>query len=281
MRNGCLSALIALAAPLYLHAQWSNHTDPNTPRTRDGKPNLSAPPPRVHGKPDLSGIWIPESTPRKVLASLFPPGVGLLPGGENGLGEDDPQKYFLNILADFKPGEAPLTPAAAALLRQRLESGKKPTTLCPPASVPMSDLVPEPFKIVQNPGLTLILYEQDSVFRQIYTDGRKYPADPDPSWLGYSVGRWEGDWFVVDVMGFNDRSPLDAMGHFHSDAMKVTERFHRRDFGHMEFQLTIDDAKTFTSPVIVKFNYILLPDTDVSESFCAENEKDLAHMPGK
>jgi hypothetical protein len=281
MRNGPICIFIALAAPLSSYAQWLNHPDPGTPHTRDGKPNLSAPAPRVHGKPDLSGIWIPESTPRKILASLFPPGVGLLPGGENGLGEDDPQKYFLNILADFKFGEAPLTPTAATLFQQRLQSGKKPATLCAPASLPMSDLAPGPFKIVQTPRLTLILYEADTVFRQIYTDGRKHPVDPDPHWLGYSVGKWEGDWFIVDVMGFNDRSPLDAMGHFHSEAMKVTERFHRRDFGHIEYQLTIDDPKTFTSPVTVKFNHVLIPDTDISESFCTEDEKDLAHMPGK
>jgi hypothetical protein len=134
---------------------------------------------------------------------------------------------------------------------------------------------------VQTPRLTLILYEADTVFRQIYMDGRTHPADPDPHWLGYSVGKWEGDWFVVDAMGFNDRSPLDAMGHSHSEAMKVTERFHRRDFGHIEYQLTIDDPKTFTSPVTVKFNHVLIPDTDISESFCTEDEKDLAHMPGK
>jgi hypothetical protein len=130
MRTRSLCILIALAAPLCSHAQWLNHPDPSTPRTRDGKPNLSAPAPRVHGKPDLSGVWEPESTPRKILISLLPPGVGLLPDGTNGLGEDDPQKYFLNILADFKPGEEPLTPAAAAMLRRRLESGKKPSMLC-------------------------------------------------------------------------------------------------------------------------------------------------------
>src|SRR5579863_10377919 len=149
MRNGSLCILIVLAAPLCSQAQWLNHADPNTPRTRDGKPNLSAPAPRVHGKPDLSGIWIPESTPRKVLASLFPPGVGLLPGGENGLGEDDPQKYFLNILADFKQGEEPLTPKAAARLREMMQGGQKPSTLCAPPGVPNSDLIPTPFKIVQ------------------------------------------------------------------------------------------------------------------------------------
>jgi hypothetical protein len=281
MRNRPVCILIALATPVFSSAQWLNQADPGTPRTRDGKPNLSAPAPRLHGKPDLSGIWEAESTPRKILATLFPPGAGLLPGGENGLGEDDPQKYFLNILADFKHGEEPLTPAAAALLQQRLASDKKPPTLCALGSVPINDLVPAPFKIVQKPGLTLMLYESDTVFRQIYTDGRKHPVDPQPSWLGYSVGRWEGDWFVVDVMGFNDRSPLDAMGHFHSDAMKVTERFHRRDFGHMEVRITLDDPKTFTSPVAINFNQVLLPDTDLIESFCSEGEQDLLHLPGK
>src|SRR5271167_2011907 len=110
--------LVALViAPLCAHAQWLNYPGPNTPRSKDGKPNLSAPAPRLHGKPDLSGIWQPESSSRKELTSLFPPGVGLLPGGENGLGETDPPKYFMNILADFKPEEEPLTPAAAALLK--------------------------------------------------------------------------------------------------------------------------------------------------------------------
>ena len=237
MRNRSVWILLGIiTAPLIAGAQWLNRPDPATPRTRDGKPNLSAPAPRVHGKPDLSGIWEPESTPRKILATMFPPGVGLLPGGENGLGEDDPQKYFLNILADFKPGEEPFTPAAAALFRQRMQNPKKPTTLCEPPAVPITELIPAPFKIVQTPGVMLLLYESDNVFRQIYTDSRKPPVDPQPAWMGYSVGRWEGDWFVVDATGFNDRGPLDAMGHFHSEAMHVTERFHRLDFGHMEVQ---------------------------------------------
>jgi hypothetical protein len=282
MRTELIWMLIALfAVPVSTPAQWLNRPDPNTPRTKDGKPNLSAPAPRVHGKPDLSGIWQAESTPRKELAVMFPPGVGLLPGGENGLGEDDPQKYFLNILADFKQGEEPLTPAAGALLRQRMQSGKKPSSLCAPTGVPLTELVPAPYKIVQTPGLMLMLYEGDTFFRQVYMDGRKHPTDPQPSWLGYSVGRWEGDSLVVDVMGFNDRSPLDAMGHFHTDAMRVTERFHRRDFGHMDVQITIDDPKTFTRPVTIKSSQRLLPDTDVMESFCTEDERDLAHFPGK
>ena len=280
MRFGRFAILLAVVITS-AHAQWLTYPTPGAPRLKDGKPNLSAPAPRVHGKPDLSGIWEPEGSPRKILANLFPPGVGLLPGGVNGLGEDDPQKYFLNILADFKFEEAPLTPAARELLRKNLQGGNKVSTLCQPPAVPANDMVPSPFKIIQNPGVTLVLYEADMVFRQIYTDGRKHPLDPQPGFMGYSIGHWEGDWFVVDVMGFNDRSPLDAMGHSHSDAMKVTERFHRRDFGHMDVRITIDDAKTYTRPVTVEFTDLLLPDTDVFESFCSEDERDLAHLSAK
>jgi hypothetical protein len=272
---------IVAAVPALLCAQWLNYPDPHTPRLKDGKPNLSAPAPRVHGKPDLSGIWQAESTPRKELAAMFPPGVGLLPGGVNGLGEDDPQKYFLNILADYKPGTEPLTPPAAAKLRQRFESNKKAASLCTPATVPMTELLPLPYRIVQTPSLTLLLYESDTVFRQIHTDRRKHPDDPQPSYMGYSVGHWEGDSFVVEARGFNDRSDLDAMGHFHTDKMRVTERFHRRDFGHMDLEITIEDPATFSKPVVIRSNQVLLPDTDVMEGFCTEGEQDQPHMPGK
>jgi hypothetical protein len=283
MQKQSISILVVLLyAALDSTAQWLNYRDPNLPRTKDGKPNLSAPAPRRNGKPDLSGIWQVESSSRQVLASLFPPGVGFLPGGENGLGEDDPHKYFANILADFKRGEEPLTPAAAALLQKRLQSGAKPSTLCLPPSVPLVDYLPGPFKIVQNPGLTLMLYESNTqFFRQVYTDGRKHPADPQPSWLGYSIGRWEGDWFVIDATGFNDRGVFDAMGHFSSEELRVTERFHRRDFFHMAVEITINDSKTFTKPITLKVNHLLLPDTDLIETFCTEGESDLAHMPGK
>jgi hypothetical protein len=274
--------LLAIAlVPISAHGQWISYPDPHTPRTRDGKPNLAAPAPRSHGKPDLSGIWQAESTPRSELAVMFPPGVGLLPGGVNGLGEDDPQKYFLNILADFKPGTEPLTPPAAALFRKRMESTQKPASLCVPTPVPTTELLPAPWKLVQTPNVMLLLYEGDTVFRQIYTDGRKHPVDPQPTWMGYSIGQWQGDLFVVDVRGFNSQSNLDAMGHFHSDAMRVTERFHRLDFGHMDIDITIEDPQTFTRPISIHSRQVLLPDTDLIESFCTEGEQDLAHMPGK
>ena len=264
--------LILLAAvSATAEAQWLHHPVPGTPRTKDGKPNLSAPAPRAsNGKPDLSGIWQPEASP-------IPELMRLLPGGANGLGEDIPTKYFINVLADFKPGEEPLRTRPSAPLTLTAFKKDDPGIHCLPTGVPMVDTVPVPFKLVQTPGLLLMLSEADTTFRQIFTDGRKHPEGPQPSWLGSSVGRWEGDSLVVETIGLNDRSWLDAVGHKHSDALRVTERFHRRDFGHLDLQLTLDDPKIFTRPITVKFTELLLPDTDLIESFCTENEKDLAH----
>ena len=278
MRNRNMWILIALvAAQALVRAQWLNHPAPGTPRTPDGKPNLSARTPRAaDGRPDLSGVWQTVSAPPDELERL-------IPGGVNGAGEDGPSQYFLNILADFKPEEAPIRPDAAASYRKRYQNFAKesPLSHCLPTGVLMAETAPAPYKIVQLPGLTLMLYERDTNFRQVYTDGRQLPDDPQPDWLGYSVGKWDGDSLVVDTVGFNDRSWLDARGHTHSEALHLTERFRRLDFGHMEVQVTIDDPKTYTRPFNVKLRQRLLPDSDVLESFCAENERDLAHFEGK
>ena len=127
-------------------------------------------------------------------------------------------------------------------------------------------------------GLIMILIEAETSFRQIFTDGRKLPGDLQPSWLGSSVGRWDGDTLVVETAGLNSRTWLDASGHRHSEQLRVTERFHRVNFGRMELQLTLDDPETFTKPVTFTLNLLLLPDTDLIESFCAEDEKDLKHV---
>ena len=275
-RNLRIAAMLAAAA-VCASAQWVKHTTPGIPRTPEGKPNLSAPPPRAsNGKPDLSGIWQAEAAP-------IPDLIRLLPGGVNGLGEATPSKYFLNILADFKPDEAPLQPAAAAALRKLnpTPGGKDaPITRCLPAGIPLADVMPAPFKIIQTPGLMAMLYEQDT-FRQVFLDGRAQPEDPQPGWMGNSVGQWEGDTLVVHTQGFNDKSWLDVSGHTHSEAMQLTESFHRRDFGHMEAQITVDDPKTYTKPFIINFNLRLLPDTDLIEFSCTENEKDVSHLSGK
>src|SRR5216684_564544 len=256
-------------ACLCAQAQWLNQPTPGAPRTPGGKVNMTGPVPRVNGKPDLSGIWQAAAEPR---------GPGLF-----GLGESANSKYFRDILADFKPGEEPLQPAAAEVLSQHIQAGGTgyPSLHCLPDGVPHADLLPEPFKIIQTPGEIVMLYEVETTFRQIFTDGRKQLTDPSPSWMGYSVGKWEGDTLVVDTVGFNDLSWLDARGHGHSEDMRVEERFHRRDFGHLEVTVTITDPKTFTRPVTISFVEQLLPDTDVFEHICSENERDAAHLPGR
>ncbi len=278
MLHRYIGILLAFAtAPAVVHAQWLNHRTPGIPRTPDGKPNLSARTPRTgDGKPNLSGLWQTESAPSEMLARL-------IPGETNGAGEEPMSQYFINVLSDFKPDEAPIRPDVAALFQQRAKTfvNESPLSHCLPEGMPLVEMAPAPYKIVQTPGLTLMLYERDTTFRQVYTDGRKLPEDPQPSWLGYSVGKWDGDTLVVESAGFNDRGWLDARGHSHSDALRLTERFHRLDFGHMEVQLTIDDPKTFTKPFTIHLKQRLKPDSDLLEYFCAENEKDIPHIDGK
>ena len=274
MRNRIAWLLTALVvAPLYVNAQWAVYHDPMIPRTREGKPNLSASVPRLNGKPDLSGIWQAESAPVAEIQQF------LLPGGINGLGEDLPTKYFFNFFADYAFGQEPMQPEVRAQLAKRPPGPGRPPTLCPLPTLPLQGLVPAPFKLVQTPRVTMVLYEAETIFRQIFSDGRTLPADPQPSWLGYSVGKWTGDAFVVDTVGFNDKAPLDLMGHPRSEALRLTETFRRRDFGHMDVQITIDDPKTYTKPVTIFVKHRLLPDTELIEAFCNEDEKDLAHLP--
>ena len=139
-------------------------------------------------------------------------------------------------------------------------------------------MLPIPYKIVQTPGLLVILYEGDTVYRQVFTDGRPLPEVSIPSWMGYSVGRWDGDTLVVETVGFNDKSWLDRIGHTHSDQMRVIEKFRRRDLGHMDIAITIDDPKTFTRPITFTQPNTLTPDGDLLEYFCSENEQDSAHF---
>jgi hypothetical protein len=267
--------LIALtAASVSAHAQWLNYPTPGTPRTRDGKPNLSAPARRAsNGKPDLSGVWQVEPTPFDELTRLFGDlSAFSVPG-------DSPfafSKYLVNILVDFKPGEVSLRPEFADLFHRRAKEDT-PLLHCLPIGIPADDLLPGPFKVIQTPGLILIRNEYENTLRQIYMDGREPPADPEPLWLGYSVGRWEADTLAVDTVGFNDKSWLDGIGHPHSEALHVLERFHRRDFGHMDVQVTIEDPKVYSEPFSIKFTERLLPDSDTLEYFCNENERDQSH----
>lgn len=257
-RSVGVAAACAIAMSNAAAAQWINIRLPGTPRTSDGKPDLSAPAPHAAGGvPDLSGIWIidrPDTFPRNGVTGL---------------------EYYV------PPGfEFPFTAAGRDLYNHRrydLIGAGRPSDHCLPHSVPDAMLPPTPYKVVQHPGLTLILYEEFTQYRQVFTDGRTFPDEMAPTWFGYSVGHWDGDTFVVDSKGFNDKTWLDDSGHPHSDAMHAIERFHRRDFGHMDLQVTIDDPKMYTRPWSVSLKYMLLPDTELIEFVC-ENEKDSQHF---
>jgi hypothetical protein len=272
-----LFAFLSIAA----QAQWLNFPTPGTPRTRDGKPNLTAPTPHaLDGKPDLSGVWMHETTTVAEVKRLFGDRfdgeiAGSLPGMEIGT----QHKYAFDILLDFKPEENAMRPEAAELYRKRTADYNPANVCAEPAGIPLAGLLSEPIKIVQSPRLTMILYEVDNLHRQVFADGRALPKEFElPAYLGYSVGHWEHDTFVVQTAGFNDKTILDWVGHFHSEALRVTERFHRRDFGHLDVEMTLDDPKTYTRPFTIKVAYDLLADADIFEMFCNENEKDRPHL---
>ncbi len=236
-----------------LAAQWLNYPTPGVPRMPDGRPNLAAPAPRTaDGKPDLSGVW-------------SGPGPG---------------SYDRNVARDLSPKD--IQPWAEALYQQRVrDMGKDaPRATCLPDPFPYYHMV-DLARFVQTPELIVILYQgtTNSVHRTVFTDGRELPKDPNPAWMGYSVGHWEGDTLVVDSAGFNDRSWLDIEGHPHTEALHITERFRRRDFGHMDLEMTIDDPKAFTRPFTLKIPKTLQPDTDLLESVC-ENDRSVPHMLG-
>jgi len=256
MRSFGLSSAAAFAVSAFLvstpaAAQWFKYPTPGTPRLPDGTPNLTAPTPRTaDGKPDLSGVWR---------------GAGPL--------------YRFNIAQDLKPED--IQPWAEALFVQRVRDSRKdsPLSRCLPVSVPFHNFF-NLTRIVQTPALIVILYESpNSPHRTVFTDGRDLPKDPNPTWLGYSVGRWDGDTLIVTTAGFNDKGWLDSAGHPQSESLRVTERIRRRDFGHMDLEMTIDDPKVFTRPFTVKRERLLAPDTDLLEDVC-ENEIDATHMSG-
>ena len=260
--RSCLLTLILSA--FCLNAQWLDQKIPGAPRNADGTVNLNGPlPAPLNGKPNLEGLWQAKGTPRAA-------------NGLFGLGEYENSKYFRDILADFPANDRPLTPEGAERARKNAAAGLagSPSVNCLPDGTPHGDLLPEPFKVIQTPGVIALLYEVETTFRQVFLDGRKAPTDPSPTWNGYSIGHWEGDTLVVDSTGFNDLSWLDARGTGHSAEMVVQERFRRRDYGHLELTIKITDPKTFTKPIQFTEILELMPDTDVFEHYCLENELD-------
>jgi len=261
-------------------AQWLDYLDPATPLTPAGKPDLSAKAPRtVDGKPDLSGVWQVEPPPPGTIERLYGKDVATGPLATAGDDVNLHSIYFMNIFIDYKRGEEPLTPAARAAMGQRGQPAgeRSPLSYCQPTGMPNRWFFDRALTIFQTPKQLGIYYEADGYFREIHTDGRKLPVDPFPSWLGYSSGHWEGDTLIVDSTGYNTKTRLPG-GYPHSEAMQIQERFHRRDFGHLDIDITVSDPVMLTKPVTVKITEMLLPTSDMVEYICAEGERDAANM---
>jgi len=253
MRKPLLVVAAVVLATAATSAQWLKVRDARIPRNADGTPNLTAPAPRLpDGKPDLNGLW------------------------------NAVDGRFLTNISRRAGVTPPFTPWAAALFKERQDNqGRdRPAGFCLPHGIPDAMLIPNyPWKIVQTPGLTVILFENFTDFRQIFTDGRGYPPETAGTWFGYSLGKWEGDEFVVESLGFNGKTWLDDGGHPSSEEMRTTERFRRKDFGHLEIEFTFNDPKSYTKPWSVTVPFELLPDTEIIENVC-ENEKDIPRIKG-
>jgi hypothetical protein len=249
-------------------AQWLNYPTPGVPRTAAGAPNLNAPTPRAaDGKPDLSGTWdIDHNRP------CPPEGCADMPVGHE----------FINIGWSL-PGGLPYRPWAAALAKKRTEELRKedPTSFCLPIGIVRLHTMALLKKMVQTPGLLIILNEHNATYRQIFTDGRPLPKDPNPSWVGYSSGSWEGDTLVVQSAGFRDGLWLDANGSPLTDEAHVTERFRRINYGTLEIEVTVNDPRAYAAPWTVKLKQYIAINTDLIDYICNENEKDIPHLIGR
>ena len=246
-----VTAAVALLTFVPATAQWLKYPTSGIPRAADGKPELTSPAPRTaDGKPDFSGLWQPNA------------------GG-----------YQINATADLSPSE--FRPWATTVTTQRIEdfSRQSPVALCLPPG-PTLRAMWEMVKIVQTPSLIVMLYESRVLDRQIFMDGRTLPQDPNPTWMGYSVGHWEGDTLVVESAGFNDKTWLDLTGHPHTEELRLTERFTRRDFGHVQLQMTIDDPRAYARPLAIPVDLEFVADSELLEEVCTENERDAALSAG-
>jgi hypothetical protein len=237
-------------------AQWDPYSWKNMPRTPDGKVDMKAPPRRTFdGKVDLSGFWMPA----------------------------DNVRHLLNLASDMKADEIPLQPWARALYQERIDNNGKdhPGVRCLPSGIPEKLNIPDGLKVVQTPDLLVFLYESRTIYRQVFTDGRKLPKDAQPTWMGYSIGNWEEDTLVVETIGQNGKTWLDMRGLPGTEALRVVERYTRPTIGVINVDVLIDDPMAYTKPWSVKLAWRLIPDTDLIESICEENNKDLPHMVGK
>jgi hypothetical protein len=286
--------VLAASAPCLLTAQWLNYPTAGVPLL-DGKPNLNAPAPRAAGKPDFSGVWIGAD---RIIDSVCPPNVACirqepLPIRAIDIGissHDQVAKLghndgFVLTLLPYQPWAAELVKRRALANKGvRIASGKDqvdPHARCLPPNFPRAWALPQFKKIVEAPGLILILHEFNASYRQIFTDGRPLPNDPQPSWNGYSTGKWEGDTLVVETKGFRDDLWLDMTGSPMTEAAHVTERFRRPNYGTLKIEVTVNDPKAYTQPWTVQMDQSIALNTELIDDVCLENEKDVAHYTAK
>jgi len=260
--------ILVLCSATSVSTQWLNYPTPGVPRTRDGKPDFSGRVPRSGGRPDLSGVWEND---------------GFGTGVSEGLNEAGPPRTPFFDLSFGMKDAPPYQPWALEVARQRkADFGKdNPDARCLPLGPLQMMAHPLPKKILQQPGLLVILHERNMEFRQIFTDSRRLPKDPQPSWYGYSTGTWNGDTLVVETIGLRDGLWADFNGSPLTDRARVTERFKRPSFGRLEVEVTVDDPKAHTRPWTVTVSQHLMPDADLLEYSCLENEKDVPRLVGK
>jgi hypothetical protein len=264
-------AMVFLGTPLLstqLAAQWVNYPTAGVPRKADGKPDMAAKTPRLaDGKPDLSGTWTSDEVdPRR-------PDVPPDPH------DATTSRRMINLGIELKGG-LPYQPWAAALVKERKANQAKddPHVKCFPDNFLRAYGEPHLLKFVHSPSLLVVLNEWNAGYRQVFTDARPLPKDPNPSWQGYSSAKWDGDTLVVDTNGIRDDMWIDWNGSVLTESAKVQERFRRPDFGHMEIEVTVDDPKAYTKPWTVLIKERIIVDTELIEEVCLENERDLSHM---
>ena len=245
-----LTAVLLLTMPAA--AQWRNLPMEGVPLGADGKPDMNAPAPTTaSGRPDLSGIY------------------------------QTPYRYFQNLAADIGLDNVPMTPEARKIHAARatgMLSYEEPDAHCLPQGVPKINSAPVPFRIVQQEKLVVIIYEAFNLWRQVFLDNRQFDDDLNPSWMGYSKGRWEGQDLVVETRGLNGKQWLDHGGLPASDKLTVVERFRRPRFGRLEIEVTITDPTYYTKPWTATTNAQLRLDTELMEFICNENERSTKHM---
>jgi hypothetical protein len=276
--NRVALAIALVAFPLALSAQWPDYPTPGVPKTADGKPKLDGPAPRTaDGHPDLSGIW------ENIRGNVATFAAGAPPAAPPPPPDGPPEVTFRNIGAGFKQG-LPLRPLAAEVLKRRMAENSKdnPDAHCLPMGLMQFHEHPQPRKIIQTPGVTVIVYEANSGLRQIFTDGRPLPPkDVEPWWYGYSIGHWEGDALVVETTGFRDDVWLDIIGSPMTNTGKMIEKFRRPTYGKLNIEVTIDDPSAYTKPFTVSVHQRIMLNTDLIEFICSENDRSATHLVGK